>query len=155
MSSARRLRQLTQLSGRECADLMLAAVELALANRRLASRSSGRLESKSKNSSDKQKALSPDHSLMIARIAWALPKVAALVPWRADCLRQAEAGQRWLLRHDIVAEIRLGVRRDAAGAPEMHAWLIVADQVLTGGEIASYEPFRESGHPCRRHSEHP
>jgi hypothetical protein len=78
----------------------------------------------------------------------------ARLTWRSDCLRQAEAGRRWLGRHGVKSEIRLGARKDDAGLPEMHAWLIVGKRVVTGGDIATYTALwraqgTTSSHPPR------
>lgn len=141
MSAARRLRQIARLSAREWSDLALAAWELACANRKLAKDQAPPIRHHDLSEAAPSVTLTATEVHLIERIAWALPRAASVVPWRSDCLRQAEAGRRWLVRHGIIAQIRLGARKDASGAPEMHAWLMVAERVVTGGDIASYIPF--------------
>ncbi|MEE4316380.1 MAG: lasso peptide biosynthesis B2 protein [Erythrobacter sp.] len=94
-----------------------------------------------RNTAPEPATLSAHQTRLVERVAWALPRAASVVPWRSDCLRQAEAGRRWLGRHGIKSEIRLGARSHSAGLPEMHAWLIVAERVVTGGDISPFTPF--------------
>jgi len=77
-------------------------------------------------------------SASAARIARVIPAVAQRVPWRADCLVQALAGQRWLNARGTHAHIMIGVDRPGADAFEAHAWLEVDGQVLLGGNISRY-----------------
>jgi hypothetical protein len=35
----------------------------------------------------------------------------------------------------------LGARKTVSGLVELHAWLVVSEQVVTGGEFASYAPL--------------
>ncbi|MBL4812764.1 MAG: lasso peptide biosynthesis B2 protein [Rhodobacteraceae bacterium] len=80
-----------------------------------------------------------DH--MIERVAYAIPRMAARVPWRADCFVQAMAAQRWLAAHKIGSEIGIGVRKDQPAGFEAHAWLHCRGKVVTGGDIAGFVPF--------------
>ncbi|TIX48964.1 lasso peptide biosynthesis B2 protein [Alteraurantiacibacter aquimixticola] len=75
----------------------------------------------------------------VARVAWLVPRVAKRVPWRADCLVQALAGQQMLLRRGIASEIVIGAdgRPDAGFIP--HAWLRYGERTVTGGEIGHFE----------------
>lgn len=141
VSLARRLRQIAQLSGREWADLAVATWRLGEAALAIARATSPQIRQLARDGEGKPVALTHGEERLIERIAWALPRAANIVPWRADCLRQAEAGRRWLARHRIHSEIRLGARRDAQGQPEMHAWLVTGERVVTGGDISSYSPF--------------
>ena len=69
----------------------------------------------------------------LPRLSWALGAVAARSPWRADCLLQAMAADRWLRRHGHAPEFFLGV----AAAPNepfgAHAWLRCDGVDVTGG----------------------
>ena len=86
---------------------------------------------------------SPTGSAAIAQIARVLPSVAAVVPWRADCLVQALAARSWLWRKGVAGTIVLGVDRNSAGI-EPHAWLRVGDTVVTGGPIDRYAVLLDS-----------
>jgi hypothetical protein len=78
----------------------------------------------------------------IARVAWAIPRAARFVPWRSDCLVQAQAAQNWLKEHGIQSEIQLGARKLPGGQMDAHAWLVCDDKIVTGGDITSFAPFR-------------
>lgn len=68
----------------------------------------------------------------VAEISWAIAAAAGRVPWRADCLVQAMAADRWLRRRALVPEFRLGVRRDERGALRAHAWVRCGETTVTG-----------------------
>jgi hypothetical protein len=131
-----RLRQVADLSWQQRGDLLRAVWELALASRRLrhqpASGISGSAMSEQEASED----------TLVGRIAWAIPRAAAVVPWRADCLRQAEAARHWLDRRGMASEVRLGVRKTEAGGIEAHAWLLCGRKIVTGGDPKLFEEFR-------------
>lgn len=74
----------------------------------------------------------------IAWIAFVLPRMAARVPWRADCLVQALAGQAWLHRMGVGSRIVIGVEQPADGAFGAHAWLECGSLVVTGGAVDRY-----------------
>ena len=74
-------------------------------------------------------------------LSWAIRRIAIRVPWRADCLVQALAGQNWLLRHGISSEIVIGTTRNSEGGFEAHAWLSHGKDVLLGGNIEPYHPL--------------
>lgn len=78
------------------------------------------------------------------RVAFFIPRVARRVPWRADCLVQALAGQQWLFGEGITSEIVVGTAKQVGGAFEAHAWLSHGDRVVLGGDIARFEPLLES-----------
>lgn len=131
-----RLGQVRQLTLRDWADLARAVWELALASRHLARGGRpGALLAPLPPS-----AATPDPAL-IARVGRAVPRAAAVVPWRADCLRQATAARRWLHCAGIATEIRLGARKDEAGRFHAHAWLVCGGEVLIGGSIDAFQPF--------------
>ena len=71
------------------------------------------------------------------RIAWAVPRVAKAMPFRADCLVQAMAAQAMLARRGLDSEVHIGARKILGGFAA-HAWLTHRGEVVTGGEIAGY-----------------
>jgi hypothetical protein len=82
----------------------------------------------------------------LVRMSWAVAAVARHVPWRADCLIQAMAANRWLRRYGIRPEFFVGVDREAGGTLLAHAWLMCGDRLLTG---PGYERFHVVIDPTR------
>jgi Transglutaminase-like superfamily len=80
-----------------------------------------------------------------ARIAFIIPRMALRLPWRADCLVQALAGQAMLLRRGIASTIAVGTARHPDGRFEAHAWLVCENDVILGGDIARFAPLIDSG----------
>ena len=76
----------------------------------------------------KQKPGAPD----LVHLSWAIAVAARHVPWRADCLIQAMAANRYLSRYGIRPEFFVGVDKEAGGALLSHAWLKCGDRLLTG-----------------------
>lgn len=76
-----------------------------------------------------------------ADVAFFINRMAARVPWRADCLVQALAGQRWLAHDGVVSEIVVGTAKRADGSFESHAWLRQQGQIVLGGDIGTYQPL--------------
>jgi hypothetical protein len=74
-------------------------------------------------------------------VSFIIPRIARRVPWRADCLVQALAGQRWLTANGIASEIVVGTARSNDGHFEAHAWLRRGEQVILGGDIARFAPL--------------
>jgi hypothetical protein len=71
--------------------------------------------------------------------------LALRVPWRTTCLVQAVAGYLLLKRRGIAATIRFGVTKNEDGLAA-HAWLIVGDQTVLGGEVApGFKPLADLG----------
>ena len=85
--------------------------------------------------------LSPEEERLIERIAYVIPRVAARLPWRTDCLVQAIAAKRWLARSGIVSRLHFGVPREKQPEFEAHAWLTVGERIVTGGDIDVYVPL--------------
>lgn len=83
---------------------------------------------------------SPRHEL-ISRVAYIIPRMAARVPWKSDCLVQAIAAQNWLERHGIHSSIVLGVPKQPQEQFEAHAWLRVGRSTIIGGDPSSYIEF--------------
>jgi hypothetical protein len=73
----------------------------------------------------------------VERIAYLIPRVAARLLWRADCLVQALAARRWLASLGHEAQLSLGVRSEN-GSFQAHAWCIWRGHVVTGGRIDPY-----------------
>ena len=69
------------------------------------------------------------------------PRLAKLLPWRADCLVQAIAAQNWLGSMGQASAIVLGAKNTESQGFGAHAWLICGDKVITGGDIAPYTAF--------------
>lgn len=129
------VRRLARLDGRTLADLARAGFELAIARVRLNSAHARALiaapQSALINLDARQVAI-------VERVAFAIPRVAARLPWRADCLVQALAANRWLTRHGIATTLTLGVPKDQPADFEAHAWLKAGDRIVTGGDISGY-----------------
>lgn len=77
----------------------------------------------------------------LAHVAFAIPRVALRLPWRADCLVQALAGQAMLLRRGIASTIAVGTGRHPDGRFEAHAWLVCGEQVILGGDVSRFAPL--------------
>ncbi len=122
-------------------DLALATGELLRAYCIIASQSTDRLGEENSLASGEGPALTISQAQLVERVAWAVPRAASVVPWRSDCLRQAEAARHWLMRHRVTTRLFLGARKSAAGTFEAHAWLMCGDKVITGGDATSFSPF--------------
>lgn len=77
----------------------------------------------------------------VARIAYVLPRLSDRLPWRSDCLIQAVAAQNWLSSLGAASEIQIGVENPRDGQFGAHAWLLFRGGIVTGGDIAQYEPI--------------
>ena len=115
-----------------------AGLELALARLRLNSRHAKALLAAPGRPTT---MLSPRHAALVERVAFVIPRVAARLPWRADCMVQAIAAGRWLGRHGIATTLTLGVPRDRPAEFEAHAWLTAGSRIVTGGDISGYVPL--------------
>lgn len=114
-------------------DVIRAVVELGLARVRLGS--------KTDRAAVSSNALSPEQDGLVERVADVIPRVAARLPWRADCLVQAKAAQHWLARSGIASSLHFGVPKEKQPEFEAHAWLTVGSRVVTGGDISGYAPL--------------
>jgi hypothetical protein len=83
-------------------------------------------------------AISPDEALLADRFGFLTVRLSKRLPWRSDCVIQAIAVQDWLARRGIASEIRIGVEKPEDGPFGAHAWLVVGEQIITGGDIARY-----------------
>lgn len=140
MRDARRAFRLPRGSWRP---LGRAIVELALARVRLTADHSQHLLKAKRTHRAPCSALTKKQARLVDQVAFAIPRAADRVPWRADCLVQALAGERWLRRRGIAAQIIIGVKKDAKVPIDAHAWLDVGGQVVTGGDIADYTPLAD------------
>lgn len=119
-------------------DIVRAGIELGLARLRLGSR----LDRASIATFRASTTQLDEHQIaMVDRIAFVLPRVAARLPWRADCLVQALAAERWLTRNGIATTLTLGVPKDKPVTFEAHAWLRVGTRIVTGGDVSGYVPL--------------
>jgi hypothetical protein len=85
----------------------------------------------------------PEQPPEIARIAYLVPRIAARLPFRADCVVQALAARHWLSSLGHETQLFLGTR--AGGDPfEAHAWLCWQGTVVTGGEVSAYTAFQRT-----------
>lgn len=117
-------------------DALRAVLELGLARLRL-KRHRPRVERTNRTTAP----LDDRQSALVERVAFVVPRVAARLPWRADCLVQALAAQRWLNREGIATQMTLGVPREKPTTFEAHAWLSAGDRIVTGGDVSGYVPL--------------
>ena len=80
-------------------------------------------------------------AILIERVAYVIPRVANRLPWRADCLIQAMAAQRWLRTKGVATLISIGVHRPEDKSFSAHAWLKHGERIVTGGEISAFSPL--------------
>jgi hypothetical protein len=98
----------------------------------------------------------PEH-LRVAELVWAVDRVSARFPQALTCLPRAIA-TRWMMEHRRwPATLEIGVRRDAQGKFEAHAWVEHEGRVIMGDvpHLETYvklppvpaEPRRTAGGP--------
>lgn len=121
--------------------LGVAALELARARLRLGRHTARALIELSRRQSHPDRPAPPDADAAVDRVAFAIPRMAAQVPWRADCFVQALAAQSWLARRGVPSDIWIGVRQDRPSGFEAHAWLRHGDRIVTGGDVSGYTPL--------------
>ena len=119
-------------------DMVRAALELGLARLCLDSRHS---RAQVAAQSGPIVTLDERQQMLAERVAFVIPRVAARLPWRADCLVQALAAQRWLGREGIATTLTLGVPKDKSAIFEAHAWLTAGERIVTGGDVSGYVPL--------------
>lgn len=140
------LSRLRRLSGRQRRDLTIAVFELLWARVRFAALPYDRLLSglQSRVPSSRLEARGRCSSgETLAEIAWAIAAAARRVPWRADCLVQALAADRWLKRLGFVPEFSLGVMKDDHGDLRAHAWIRCESVTVTGDGHDSFSALIE------------
>ena len=125
------------------ADMVRAVAELAKARIRLGSEETRELLRRAEGPGDRVPRPEPDLRCdsLVDRVAYAIPRAGRRVPWRADCLVQALAAQHWLGRRGVATTLVIGVDKPSATDFEAHAWLMAADRVVTGGQVARYHPI--------------
>jgi len=139
MGLGRDLRRARSLSFRTWADLATATAELGFARIRLAKLAAGELTGNKLIAASQKSVL--DHERTIDRVAFAIPRMGARVPWKGTCLVQALAAQHWLGRRGIASEIVLGARKTGDKRIDAHAWLKAGDRIVVGGDPSGYQPF--------------
>lgn len=133
------LRRIGQFGWQEWADIARAVFELGLARFRLPKMSPMRF--RALNANQTIMTVSPLTTARTGRVSRAISRAARVVPWRSDCLVQAEAARRWLASHGLQSEIRIGVRKSPENKLDAHAWLLCEGVIVTGGDISPYVPF--------------
>ena len=136
--------KLLQFSSQERADLVRAVMALGKARLQLRYIDMTQFQ---QNQASREKTVqnaspAPQAVKLIERVTWATPRAARFVPWRSDCLVQAKAARNWLKRHGVQSEIQLGARKLTDGRMDTHAWLVCEGEIVTGGDITSFAPFR-------------
>lgn len=81
----------------------------------------------------------PGDALLVSQVTFVIPRIAHRVPWRADCLVQALAAQKWLETAGIASTIAIGAENSQTRGFNAHAWLKYGDRIVTGGEVDGYE----------------
>lgn len=73
------------------------------------------------------------------KLAWAVASVSSYIP-KATCLTQALTLKTLLARRSFASDLRIGVKKDAAGKLEAHAWIEYEGEVILGGrhDLATY-----------------
>ncbi|TNC46858.1 lasso peptide biosynthesis B2 protein [Rubellimicrobium rubrum] len=132
---------LLYLGPRTWFDLGRAALELGRARWRLGRHSGRALMRMARQGNPTNPKAGLTDSTMVDRVAFAVPRVAGHVPWRADCFVQALAAQSWLARTGVPSDILIGVRQDRAPGFEAHAWLRHGDRIVTGGDVSGFVPL--------------
>jgi hypothetical protein len=135
------LRMLLGLRPAVWVDLLRALLELALARRRLGSHPAKALLLQARAFAQPTQATPSNAEQLAARVAFAIPRVAARLPWRSDCFIQAMAAQRWLQRQGIASSLSIGTRKDNDGTFQAHAWLTCGELSITGGDVSGYVPL--------------
>lgn len=122
-------------------DLQRAVIELACARWRHRHRPPADLLQLARSAPQAGRPLAAEMAKLVERVAFAVPRVAARVPWRADCFVQALAAQAWLSRNGVPTELFIGVRQDPDLGFQAHAWLRCGDRTVTGGDFSAYVPI--------------
>ena len=122
-------------------DILRAVVVLAVANRRLRTTEARNLLTSSGGEGEPAMELSEAQRRLVSRVAYVVPRMGRRVPWRSDCLVQALAARRWLTGHGIATNLHIGTRKTPGKGFEAHAWLTVADAVVTGWDIDGFAQF--------------
>ena len=119
-------------------DLLRAVSNLAWARRKLGNAAPSELV---QNRAASVLAPAADQDELVKRVAIAIPRAASRVPWRADCLVQALAAERWLTQKGVATVLCIGARKDEQSQFHAHAWLKAGETIVTGGDIGAYAPL--------------
>lgn len=144
MRLGRDLRRARNLPFRTWADFATAVAELALARIRLIGAGAEDLVGSEAQTGRNPPSGGRNPARMIDRVAFAIPRMGARVPWHATCLVQAIAARHWLAREGIPSSIIFGARPHPGGAIDAHAWLEAEGRVVVGGEPDGYSRFTPS-----------
>lgn len=150
--TADHLKRLTAFGFVGCLDLIHAAAQLAIARWTFGKEGVPDILADCRVSRNAGHApLEEADEKLVRRVRHAISLVAPRLPWRADCLIQAMAAQRWLDRNGIPTSLSIGVRKPQPGPFEAHAWLTHGDFIVTGGSASDFTPLLdpEQGHPRR------
>lgn len=115
-----------------------ALLELARARLRFAHFSVREIEALNAAARKQGGELEDGQRRLLGWIAYVVPRIARIAPWRSDCLVQALAAHRWLAAHRIGSEIVIGVDHPQGGPFGAHAWLKCGEMMVTGGEVDRY-----------------
>jgi Transglutaminase-like superfamily len=137
------LTRVLSLGPRDWQDLAVATAELAFARIRVATSDDSALIRCA--APGRSRACKPDERA--ERVRLAIARAGPRLPWRTDCLVQALAAQRWLLRLGLESSLRIGVPNKARDSFEAHAWLMHGGEVITGGDIGNHIQLFDSAWP--------
>jgi hypothetical protein len=137
------LKRAARLDWTTWGDLTRAVVELAIARLRLGTAETRELLSRMRHDPPPVSTSDQKFDSIVDRVSFAIPRVGARVPWRADCLVQALAAQHWLRRRRVLTTLFIGVRKSTTADLEAHAWLMAGDRIITGGQAGPYHPIFE------------
>lgn len=73
-----------------------------------------------------------------ALISRQVGRAAARTPWRSECYPQAVAARVELIVARVAHTVFFGLRRDENGQLVAHAWVLVGDRVVVGGDPVGY-----------------
>lgn len=79
-------------------------------------------------------------TIPIVLLAWAVERVAPFIP-HASCMTQALALRYLAAREGKPCTIRIGVKHDPGKQFEAHAWIIVDDKIIIGGNDENIATF--------------
>ena len=79
----------------------------------------------------------------IETIVWAVEAASRLQPRGVKCLARALATQYLLAVNGYVAQLRIGVTKEASGNLEAHAWVEYQGKVIIGGlqHLSAFTPL--------------
>jgi hypothetical protein len=153
MAVARELRLVFKLPARCWPNLARAVLELVFA-RLFVNRNHAEQLRQAQNETPAM-LLSLEQIRIVDAVSFAIPRVATRLPWRADCLVQALAAQRWLSAKRISSRLMVGVKKaDRLSPLEAHAWLKVGERIVTGGDVNDFSPLTRTKMPAS-HREKP